>query len=107
MLVIDDPIVSKYAKEVIKNFMLNDENRTILNEGTFGNVLDTKIYLSTQIPLNACIITPAIPPMVIISKGVFYNEKGKRRPIDLLANILGHELVHKIINKNTITDKEK
>lgn len=103
MLAVEDETVSKYVLDVLNDFTKNEENRALLKESVFGDLLQSKIYLSTQIPLDACIITRATPPMIVVSKGVFFDAKGKRQPIDLLASVLGHELAHKIVYEHTTT----
>ncbi len=98
----------KYAHEVIQNLFNAPENKKIFetNEqntdesgmdsvsNLYGDLLNCKIYLSTDEKPNACIVNQTKPPILIISKGIFFDKAGNPRPIDCLAYVLGHELGH-------------
>lgn len=98
----------KYAHEVIQNLFNAPENKKIFetNEkktdengvesvsNLYGDLSKCKIYLSVDEKPNACIVNQTKPPILIISKGIFFDKAGNPRPIDCLAYVLGHELGH-------------
>ena len=89
------------VRKVFDDIISAPQNKQYFHEDIYGNLKDTRIFITSDPNFNACVLKDTKPPIICVNKGLLVNEKGEPISLDRLACVLAHELSHPTFSEMT------